>query len=154
MEVAQVTADPLKIISLSRDLFFSFVPGPLSWVWRSPAAQATGPEPGSRHICKEPRYCLVGEKQSKQWMELKYEQQGRWGLEFIHATEIKGTGSTTRPVLAAGLLKWSIRVYVRGSWLDSGKFWAMNHKGAENRLLYVYLVRFKPSTVLVFVVIM
>lgn len=30
----------------------------------------------------------------------------------------------------------------------------MNHKGAENRLLYVYLVRFKPSTVLVFVVIM
>lgn len=39
-EVAQVRADPLKIISLSRDLFFSFVPGLLSRAGRSPAAQA------------------------------------------------------------------------------------------------------------------
>lgn len=40
VEVAQVRADPLKIISLSRDLFFSFVPGLLSRAGRSPAAQA------------------------------------------------------------------------------------------------------------------
>lgn len=40
VEVAQVSADPLKIISLSRDLFFSFVPGLLSRAGRSPAAQA------------------------------------------------------------------------------------------------------------------
>lgn len=30
VEVAQVRADPLKIISLFRDLFFSFVRGPIS----------------------------------------------------------------------------------------------------------------------------
>lgn len=40
VEVAQVSADPFKIISLSRDLFFSFVPGLLSRAGRSPAAQA------------------------------------------------------------------------------------------------------------------
>lgn len=41
VEVAQVRADPLKIISLSRDLFFSFVPGLLSRAGRSPAAGGT-----------------------------------------------------------------------------------------------------------------
>lgn len=60
MEVAQVKADPLKIISLSRDLFFSFVPWPLSWAGRSPAAQATGPELGERHICKETDFGIGG----------------------------------------------------------------------------------------------
>lgn len=45
VEVAQVRADPLKIISLSRDLFFSFVPGLLSRAGRSPAAQAAQPGP-------------------------------------------------------------------------------------------------------------
>lgn len=43
---------PLKIISRSRDLFFSFVPGLLSCAGRSPAAQAVGLQPAYRHLCK------------------------------------------------------------------------------------------------------
>lgn len=53
--MAEDKVDPLKIISLSRDLFFSFVPGLLSCAGRSPAARAAGPRPGSSHLCKRPR---------------------------------------------------------------------------------------------------
>lgn len=52
--MAEDKVDPLKIISLSRDLFFSFVPGLLSCAGRSPAAQAAGPRPAYKHLCKRP----------------------------------------------------------------------------------------------------
>lgn len=38
---------------------------------------------------------------SKQEIKLKHEHQGRSGLEFIHATEIKGFASVTKPDLSA-----------------------------------------------------
>lgn len=52
--MAEDRVDPLKIISLSRDLFFSFVPGLLSCTARSPAARAAGPRPGYRHLSERP----------------------------------------------------------------------------------------------------
>lgn len=88
VEVAQVRADPLKIISLSRDLFFSFVPGLLSRAGRSPAAQAaqTGParlsggkKRGTNTNIGSQFEEKAKSKQSGQCSESKKEHRGGWG---------------------------------------------------------------------------
>lgn len=85
VEVAQVRADPLKIISLSRDLFFSFVPGLLSRAGRSPAAQAA--QTGPARLSGRGTNTNIGSqfeekaksKQSGQCSESKKEHRGGWG---------------------------------------------------------------------------
>lgn len=61
---------------------------------------AMGPKSGNRHIVpKEPGIAQSWweRKHSKQEIELKHEHQGRSGPEFIHAIEIKGFASVTKP---------------------------------------------------------
>lgn len=50
-------------------------------------------------------------------------------------------------------LKWSICVFLRGSEFDSSHSRAVLHKGDENNFPFVYLVRFKPTVLLIFAVI-
>lgn len=102
--MAEDKVDPLKIISPSRDLFFSFVPGLLSCAGRSPAAQAVGLRPGYRHLCKRTDIDNgAGESRGRRCKDLQSKRQGRSGPGFIRATGIKGYGSITKAALSAEL---------------------------------------------------
>lgn len=125
--MAEDKVDPLKIISLSRDLFFSFVPGFLSCAGRSPAAQAVGPRPGYRHLCKTTDIDS-GAGESR---DLQSERHWHQRIQ-VH----------NKSSFICRALKRSTCVYVRGSELDRGGFWPGFKKGAE--IGHLYLVRFKP----------
>lgn len=124
--MAEDKVDPLKIISLSRDLFFSFVPGLLSCTGRSPAAQAAGSRPGYIHLRKRTDIDnSAGEIRAPRRKDLQSERRaggGRSGPGLVRATGMKGYGAHNKSSFICPALKPSTRVYVRGSELDRGAF--------------------------------
>lgn len=66
----------------------------------------------------------------------------------------QGIKSDNKTSLSSVALKWYICVHVQGNELDHSSFWAVLHEGGDNRLSFVYLLRFKPTTAFIFIVVM
>lgn len=139
--MAEDRVDPLKIISLSRDLFFSFIPGLLSCTARSPAAQAAGPRPGYRHLCKRPHIDNGARERRADGAKI-CNPSARGGQ--VQSSAVPLASKDPGPALSVELTRGPLVFMFVAASLSGLVFEPCFNKSAENRHLHVYLVRLKP----------